>query len=79
LSDLQISRARDDSDGPAVVQIVYWLKLPAAISTDNATRPRAKSAVFARCAGAWRLRRGGGNFTGVVLPAAQVANPPRLL
>jgi hypothetical protein len=35
----------------------------AAISADNATRTPAKSAVFAGCADAGRLRRVGGNFS----------------
>src|ERR1700730_14669902 len=34
LSDLQISRARDDSGGPIVVQIVYGQKSPTAISAE---------------------------------------------
>src|SRR5882757_10099514 len=49
LSDLQISRARDDSDGPIVVQSSIWLKLPAAIS----------AAIAPSSAGRGRLRRAG--------------------
>jgi hypothetical protein len=45
------------------MRLIDWRKSPEAIFADNATRPPAKSVVFAGCADAGRLRRFGGNFS----------------